>query len=84
MENWNFWYPLMSDYNFRIGGFYPAASIADFNQDTDVDIEDLLTLAENWLRTNCGPCQWCELKDMDCSGSVDIADFAILSSHWLD
>lgn len=84
MENWAIWSPMnQTDYCFKIGGFYPAYYEADLDHNNLVNLDDLLTLANSWLTGDCGPSQWCQGKDIDCSGMVDLGDWSILSRQWL-
>jgi hypothetical protein len=43
-------------------------------------MEDLLELAANWLEGGCPA--GCEDADIDESGAVDLADFAIQAGDW--
>jgi predicted outer membrane repeat protein len=57
----------------------PSAFAGDFNRDCQVDLNDLILLAKEWLQSDCGSCQ----ADGDSDGRVTLADFAILSRYWL-
>ena len=54
----------------------------DFNADCSVDTLDLDTLAQHWLCPDCTPVA-CEGADIDLSGKVDLADFALFAEAWL-
>jgi hypothetical protein len=41
-----------------------------------------LTLAEHWLCPDCTPTA-CQGADIDLSGKVDLADFALFAEAWL-
>jgi len=59
----------------------PCVVIGDFDEDGDVDIDDLGIFCTNWLTDNA-------LTDIaplpDGDGTVDMQDFAIFAQHWLD
>jgi hypothetical protein len=48
-----------------------------------VDFADYSFFAERWLNTDCASSNNCDGADLDLSGTVDIADLAILCNHWL-
>jgi hypothetical protein len=54
------------------GGFWPG------NFGCVVNLTDLMRLAEAWLSSGANP------ADLDASGKVDMADFAVLSGWWMD
>jgi hypothetical protein len=47
-----------------------------------VDIADLMEVINNWLEEGC--LTGCEDADIDNSGKVDLADYAILAQYWLE
>jgi len=57
----------------------PIIPTVDFNGDTHVDIEDLVTLIEHWGQdepsVDMGPMPWGD-------GVVDVADLEVLMSYW--
>lgn len=53
------------------GGFWPG------NFGCVVNLTDLMRLAEAWLNIGNNP------ADLDASGKVDMADFAVLSGWWM-
>lgn len=58
--------------------FFTVALIADLDDDNDVDIFDLLILADEWLATDESL-----RADFNDDGEVDIADLSILAGEWL-
>jgi len=46
--------------------------------------EALPAFAGHWLGDVCAEPGWCETTDLDCSGSIDLLDFAILGEYWRD
>jgi len=48
-----------------------------------VDFADYSSFAERWLNTNCASNNNCNGADLDFSGTVDIADLAIMCDYWL-
>ena len=65
--------------------FYPFVCVipGDFDFDQDVDLLDLETFVENWLRQDCAIPDWCEGTDLDLSTNVDFVDFAYFAENWL-
>lgn len=62
---------------FSIGCIFRA----DFNNDWFVTLKDLAELVDYWV----DPCpidEWCQGRDLNQSGEVDFADFAILSTEY--
>ncbi len=49
---------------------------ADFDDDGDVDIDDLQALAASWLTANAN-------ADFDCSGIVDLVEFSEMGENWM-
>jgi hypothetical protein len=46
-------------------------------------VKDLMAIASNWLGSKCDVYPgWCGHADVDRNGTVDFADFAILSKNW--
>jgi parallel beta-helix repeat protein len=64
--------------------FYPFVYPADFDFDEDVDLLDLKTFVDNWLRDDCWIPDWCEGADLDVNTQVDFFDFARFAEHWLE
>lgn len=54
----------------------------DVNLDRFVDSADLAAIARAWLG-GCAEPGWCDRTDLDKSGSVGMADLAILSRQWM-
>jgi len=63
--------------------FYPFVCPGDFDLDEDVDLLDLKTFVDNWLRQDCTIPDWCEGTDLDLSTNVDFVDFAYFAENWL-
>jgi hypothetical protein len=55
----------------------------DFVCPDGVDFADYSFFAERWLNTDCASNNNCDGADLDLSGTVDIADLAILCDNWL-
>ncbi len=55
---------------------------ADINRDNNVNIGDMSILAEDYL-LDCNQNINCQLSDLDCSGTIDLADFELIISYWL-
>jgi len=61
-----------------------VAVAGDFEPDGDVDLMDLLYLAQRWLLTGCEAPDWCGGADLDhLGGIVNLPDFAIFAENWL-
>jgi hypothetical protein len=59
--------------------------VGDFACPDGVNIEDLNYFVGRWLLDNCtADNNYCGGGDMDVSGKVDLADFAVLAGHWLE
>jgi hypothetical protein len=46
--------------------------------DNIADLSDLMVMADEWLETS-----GVMAADLDCSGSIDLGDFAMLAEVWL-
>jgi hypothetical protein len=55
----------------------------DFVCPDGVDFADYSFFAERWLNTDCASNNNCDGADLDLSGTVDIADLAIMCDYWL-
>jgi parallel beta-helix repeat protein len=64
--------------------FYPFVIPGDFDFDEDVDLLDLKTFVDNWLRQDCWIPDWCEGADLDVNTKVDFFDFARFAEQWLE
>ena len=53
----------------------------DVDSDCDVDVEDLMKFAIQWLNPSC---EGCYSADFSGDGEVDFADFAKMSVNWLN
>lgn len=56
----------------------------DLNLDDSVDYVDLGILVDSWLASGCTGSCWCGRADLDQSGEVNFADFALVAAHWLE
>jgi hypothetical protein len=57
----------------------------DFDNDGDVDNDDLALFIQKWLNTDCNTNNnWCGGADFDRDGDVDFVDFALFLQHWLE
>ena len=54
----------------------------DISDNGRVDISDLSLLMQNWLNTNCHLYDWCQNTDINMDDSVNMMDFAVISSVW--
>ncbi len=55
----------------------------DIMDDDRVDMRDASVFAGQWQQGGCGTPTWCNLTDLDRSGTVDIADFMLFVNNWL-
>ena len=53
----------------------------DFEPDGDIDFLDFASLANKWLMTDCGSCDYADLND---DGDVDLLDLSDFSHIWLN
>jgi len=56
----------------------------DFMCPDGVNVEDLDYFVQRWLLGDCASSNYCGGADIDGSGVVDSADFAIFAQHWLE
>ncbi len=57
--------------------------VGDIGDDGCVDIDDLFDFFPHWLKTGCSfPSGWGGGADLNHDGTVNLKDFAILSSNW--
>lgn len=49
-----------------------------------VALEDMLYLADRWLRDDCGANNHCDWADINADGIVNSRDFTTLADNWLD
>jgi len=57
---------------------------ADLTCPEGITLEDLMVCAERWLYSNCTQDNaYCDGADINQSGSIDLADWNILSTQWL-
>jgi len=55
----------------------------DFEPDCDVDWDDVAFFASRWMSAGCRYPDYCDGADFSYDGSVNSADFAAMSRHWL-
>ena len=58
--------------------------LGDIDRDDEVGITDISVFRGQWLQSGCGEYDFCQGADFDHSGTVNLADFAFLSHHWLE
>ncbi|MBN2511852.1 MAG: hypothetical protein JXB18_02830 [Sedimentisphaerales bacterium] len=57
---------------------------ADLTCPDGITLEDLMVFAARWLTSSCTPDNaYCDVADLNQSGTVDLADWDILSIQWL-
>jgi hypothetical protein len=56
----------------------------DFACPDGVNMEDLSCFVERWLLSDCASSNNCGGADMDSSGTVDFADFAMFAENWME
>jgi cyclophilin family peptidyl-prolyl cis-trans isomerase len=72
---------LFTDHWLGPVGSEPQA--ADLVEDGRIDINDLMALLSSWLDINCSPDNdFCDSADLNRSGIVNVADFALFASNW--
>ena len=59
------------------------AQYGDFICPDGVNFADYSFFAERWLNTDCASSNNCDGADLDLSGTVDMADLAIMCDYWL-
>jgi hypothetical protein len=68
--------------NAMIHVLIPVRLAGDINNSGGVDFSDLAALAAHWLLTGCLNPQWCSGADIQHSGTVDLADWVVLSEQF--
>ncbi len=64
------------------GQYAPVIGSLDLEPDGVIDLADVAILAENWLRTDCRTGNnFCNWADIDQLTTVDMVDYALLSSE---
>jgi hypothetical protein len=64
---------------------FSTTPAGDYDRDCDVDLSDYAALAAAWMSEGCDMTNnFCDGQDIDKLGAVDIADLAILISHWME
>jgi len=53
----------------------------DVNSDGQVDIFDIVIVAQHWMETPVDP-EWCECADVNGDLIVNISDITIITDHW--
>jgi hypothetical protein len=71
------------------GTNYPRLQLqipaGDLDCPDGISVEDLNLLATSWLLEDCGASNdACGGADLNASGAVDLADFAIFAGHWME
>lgn len=66
-----------------LGGVILVNPVGDFDSDGDVDIVDFAGLIPQWMDEDCVGPNWCNGRDLNKSGSVNVGDLAELAEHWL-
>jgi len=73
---------IAAGYGHNVATAYLAG---DFDGSRRVDLIDLAAFAARWMDTDCAKSNcWCKQTDLDKLGTVDMADLAILTQHWLE
>ncbi|MHC4291087.1 MAG: hypothetical protein ACYSTR_02595 [Planctomycetota bacterium] len=70
-------------FNLKLNAFEGDRLYADFNYNCSVGMEDLLTMIDTWLAQS-GDANFNSDCDIIVNSRVDLADYAILASEWLD
>jgi hypothetical protein len=52
----------------------------DCHSDGQIDLLDLKCVADNWLSSSCGTCNW---ADFNGDNNVNFFDFAIMAENWM-
>ena len=55
----------------------------DLNHDCSVDELDLQTLAQQWLKDDCGYTGYCGEADLNYDRTVNFSDYAAMTGNWL-
>lgn len=56
----------------------------DLDHDCDVDIQDFSLFAADWMNSECSSeNNWCQDRDINKAGSIDLLDLQIFCNHWL-
>jgi len=56
---------------------------ADFDNDKDVDYDDLIILSQNYYRNDCIPKNhWCNRTDINRDGLVNLVDLSIFARYY--
>ena len=79
----SFFYPIFMILTLAMSSFGYGATCppGDIDGDCKVDLDDLMIMAQQWLWADCiGE----ECADINGAGGVNLADFAIISEHWLE
>jgi hypothetical protein len=53
----------------------------DINGDLNVDVLDLIIMAQDWLFEENNNCR---MADLTADGRIDLADYAVFAGHWLE
>jgi calcineurin-like phosphoesterase family protein len=73
-------------WEYTIGCGNPAYSppTGDINSDCVVNLDDWAIVAGQWHQTNCLIPNGCDGADLTQDGNVDLLDYAVLVTHWLE
>jgi hypothetical protein len=63
--------------------YKPSGNLSDFNFDGIVNFNDYAIFVSYWPQYLCSEPDWCEGRDYDHNGAVDLEDLARFSEDWL-
>ena len=58
-------------------------TVSDFDNDCDVDADDLSVFVTHWLETDCIEPDLCGGADLNADSSVNLLDFTIFAEEWM-
>ncbi len=59
----------------------PCVLVGDFDDDKDVDVDDIMEVAGKWRMTDQDP-EWDARYDLDSDGIITIIDIMLVVVHW--
>ncbi len=62
-------------------GAYYCALFGDFDGNVEVNVTDIMEVANHWRMTNTDP-DWDQRYDVDNDGNIDIVDIMLVVVHW--